>query len=80
MNIFIPVLMSAFDIWKDNARQKQKKKKDHDFYSHNQLLSHRCGFLPIAESRIRKVYERSIFVNAILSLTRGASSVEIIGN
>lgn len=42
MNIFIPVLMSAYDIWKDNARQKQKKKKDHDFYSHNQLLSVRC--------------------------------------
>lgn len=42
MNIFIPVLMTAFDIWKDNARQKQKKKKDHDFYSHNQLLSVRC--------------------------------------
>lgn len=42
MNIFIPVLMSAFDIWKDNARQKQKKKKDHDFYNHNQLLSVRC--------------------------------------
>lgn len=39
MNIFIPVLMSAFDIWKDNARQKQKKKKDHDFYNHNRDAS-----------------------------------------
>lgn len=84
MNIFIFFLMSVFDIWKDNLVKSQKKKKT--MISITIINCFQCDassqvrLFPIAESGIRKVYERSIFVNAILSFTRAASSVEIIGN